>query len=70
MKYYQCILHQGDARLIGWIEDRGAKEGYVVDVKGYQGKWRVARVYEENPIDASWLTKKRGYDRGGLASIR
>jgi hypothetical protein len=70
MKYFQCELHQGTERLVGWIEDRGAKEGLRVEVKTRDGLWRVAKVWEENPIDAAWLAEKRGRDRKGLKSIR
>lgn len=68
MNYYQCRLSQGDQRLVGWIEERGAKEGLSVEIKGEPGLWRVARVYEP-PLDAAWLHEKQRRDRGSLKSL-
>jgi hypothetical protein len=43
---YQCLLRQGDTRSIAWIEERGAKVGACVEIKGEDGLWDVAEVYE------------------------
>ena len=68
MKFYQCALHQGDTRTVGWIEARGAKQGTRVELKGHDGLWEVAQVFEP-ALDASWLTEKQRRDRGSLKSL-
>lgn len=69
-KHYQCVLEQGTERLIGWIEDRGAKEGLKIEIKGRAGLWRVAKVHPEVARTAAQLAEKRTRDRSGLLSIR
>lgn len=68
MKFYQCALHQGDTRTVGWIEARGAKSGARVELKGQSGLWDVVSVFQP-PIDATWLDDKRRRDRGSLKSL-
>ncbi len=66
--WYQCALAQGERRTVGWIEERGAKEGCQVELKGEDGLWRVLRVFSP-AYDASWLDEKRRKDRGSLPSL-
>ena len=66
--FYQCRLHQGAERLVGWIEARAAKEGARIEVKGRAGLWDVIAVFGP-PMDASWLKEKQRRDRGRLPSL-
>lgn len=67
-RWYQCALAQGERRTVGWIEERGAKRGARVEIKGEDGLWDVEAVYEPS-YDASWLEEKRRKDRGSLPSL-
>lgn len=68
--FYQCRLHRGLERRVGWIEARGAKTGARVQIKGEesQGLWSVAEVFQP-ALDATWLTEKQRKDRGSLKSL-
>lgn len=68
MMYFQCALHQGERRTVGWIEARGARQGARVELEGCPGLWDVAAVYGP-PLDASWLAEKQRRDRGSLKSL-
>ena len=66
---YQCLLRQGDTRSIAWIEERGAKVGACVEIKGEDGLWDVAEVYEP-PRPAAWLKENADRVRKGMPSTR
>jgi hypothetical protein len=42
--YYQCKLSQDTTTDVAYIEARAAKLGALVEVKGYEGLWRVDQV--------------------------
>jgi hypothetical protein len=47
-RYYQCGLAQGNARTVGFIEERGAKLGAQVEIEELGGFWEVTGV--GNPV--------------------
>ena len=66
---YQCLLRQGDMRAVAWIEERGARAGVRVEIKGEDGLWDVVEVYQP-PRTAAWLHENASRARKGLPSIR
>ena len=52
--FYQCLLIQYPYREVAWIEERGARKGVRVEIKGLDGLWDVEEVYLP-PRDKSWL---------------
>ena len=48
-KLYQCDLSQGTARTQGYIPERAAKVGAMVEIKtdGFSGLWRVDNVADK-----------------------
>lgn len=74
MKYYQCRMHQiSDIEnskyvIIAWIEEKGAKKGALVELKGENGLWHVDTV-DSNPINYEDLNEKQRKDRRSLGSI-
>lgn len=67
--YFQCALAKGRARTTGWIEQRGAKVGARVELKGSTGLWTVLAVHKPGR-NGSWLRDKQVKDRGSLKSIK
>lgn len=44
--YYQCTLKSGPAEMIGWIEERGAKEDFWISLEDDPTRlWKVVKVY-------------------------
>jgi hypothetical protein len=69
MKYYQCTLRRGDEKTIGWIEERGAKQGAMVELKEHPGgRWLVETVWGFG-LDDKALREKQARDRHALSSI-
>jgi hypothetical protein len=66
---FQCLLRQGDVCTVGWIEERGARAGARVEIKGEDGLWVVAGVYRP-PCASSWLQENASRARKGLPSTR
>ena len=77
--YFQCDLRQGDRRTVGYIEERGAKVGADVELKGAEfanvemiegdgNFWRVEAVYKPG-ISEAILRQKQANDRNALPSI-
>jgi hypothetical protein len=66
---YQCRLRQGDAQLVAWIEQRGAREGMRVELKGEAGLWDVVEVYQPGR-SAAWLQENANRVHKGLPSLR
>jgi hypothetical protein len=50
---FQCLLPQGDTRIVAWIEEPGL--------------WEVIEVYQP-PRTAAWLQENAGRVRKGLPS--
>jgi hypothetical protein len=50
MKYFrQCTLRSGTAEMIAWIEEYGAKEGYLITLEDTDEParlWKVVKVYD------------------------
>ena len=75
MKYFQCRLHRETSEnpeakyiMVAWIEEKGAKPGFLVELKGEEGLWHVDSV-DPIPVDAKYLTEKQNMDRRSLTSI-
>ena len=71
--HYQCRLEQvrpeGRAETFGWIPERGAFPGAIVELKGEAGRWVVYAVDKDNPMPKAALVAKQVVDRKGLPSI-
>jgi hypothetical protein len=70
--WYQCRLRQGATETIGWIEARGAREGWRVELKTEQfdnGEWLVVDVFQPG-LDSETLREKQAIDRKGLPSLQ
>lgn len=67
----QCRLEQespdGLITLVAFIEERGAKVGNRVELKGEDGFWLVKSVSE--PVLSEYVKEKQRKDRGSLLSI-
>lgn len=46
VNYRQCGLTQNGSRVVGWIEERGAKLGARVEIEELGGLWEVFGVGE------------------------
>lgn len=46
VNYKQCGLEQNGSRVVGWIEERGAKLGARVEIDELGGFWEVVGVGE------------------------
>ena len=68
MLYYQCRLQQGNAHTVGWIDERGAKTGVLVEIPELGGQWRVVTV-SPIPVPDTWLREKQRHDRKGMPEI-
>ena len=66
---FQCLLEQGNARSVAWIEERGARVGARVEIKGEHGLWDVAAVYQP-ARSAAWLHENASRVHRGTPSIR
>jgi len=62
-------MRQGDLRTVGWIEERGAKRGAKVEIKGDPELWTVVEVYHP-PRGIRWIRDKQRMDRSSLGSIK
>jgi hypothetical protein len=68
-QYFQCELRQGDAKTIGWIEERGAKVGASVELLTADKKfWVVTQVYPGG-LEEKVLRAKQANDRNCLPSL-
>jgi hypothetical protein len=64
----QCLLRQGDERIVAWIEQRGARLGVRVEIEGEPGPWEVVGVYQ--PLrTATWLGENARRVHKGLPSL-
>lgn len=68
--YYQCELSQGTGRTRGYIEERGAKVGCLVEIKdaGFDGLWRVDAVADTG-ISEEKMRADQKMNRNAFASI-
>lgn len=68
---YQCRMSEvnGTGRTVGWIPERGAKVGKLVELKDLgNALWRVDHVGMPG-LDDKVLAEKQARDRKSLASI-
>jgi hypothetical protein len=69
MMMYQCRLRNGVSETVGWIPERSAKVGLMVELIADDGKlWDVVEVYQPGMSEES-LRKKQERDRNSLPSI-
>lgn len=68
--FYQCELTAKDgAKTKAWIDERGAKEGALVELLTADGKfWTVEKVYQPG-LTGEALRQKQANDRNALPSI-
>jgi len=52
--YFQCKFSQGYMIQTAWIEERGARVGALIELKGEEGLWKVEEVNQPGR-DAKWL---------------
>jgi hypothetical protein len=67
--HYQCLLRQGDIRVVAWIEGRGAKPSARVELEGEDGLWEVGDVHRPGRT-LGWLQENARRARKGLPSTR
>jgi hypothetical protein len=65
---FQCLLRQASTRTVAWIEARGARRGARVELKGEDGLWEVARVYQP-PRTARWLQESASRAHRGMPDV-
>lgn len=68
-KYLQCRLGRGKSETTGWIEERGAKKGCVVELLPSRDWWKVAEVFG-HAIPEDLLKEHQKLNRGSLPSIK
>lgn len=68
MRFFQCRLQQGKAHAVGWIEERGARQGALVEIPELGGQWQVMTVAPLAVPDV-WLREKQRLDRKGMPDI-
>lgn len=68
MNLYQCKLQRGTGVITCWIEERGAKVGYRVEILPDKNWWDVVEVYQP-PMTKEQLSAKQRNDRNALPSI-
>ncbi len=66
---FQCLLRQEDARIVAWIEERGARLRARVELEGEPGFWEVLAVYRPART-ATWLNQNAKRVHKGLPSLR
>lgn len=70
--YVQCRFEQacpeGLRTTVGWIPDRGARPGALVELKGEDGLWRVVSA-GGHPVPLERLRAKQASDRAALPSV-
>jgi hypothetical protein len=72
--FYQCDLEEEKwpkaRKMTVWIEERGAKEGALVEIKALGSRmWAVRKVYRQNPFEATKLAAKQANDRNAFGSL-
>lgn len=61
MKYYQCELEQNNTYTVGFIPEKGAKVGLMVELPDYGGFWKVLSV--GHGMTKEELSSKQASDR-------
>jgi len=68
----QCKLTNQNSEMIVWIDQKGAKIGASVELKGFEDDrkfWKVEEVYDP-AIDSETLAEKQRMNRNSLSSIK
>lgn len=68
----QCKLTNQESQMIAWIDQKGARIGASVELKGFEGDrkyWKVEEVYEP-ALDSETLAEKQRMNRNSLGSIK
>jgi hypothetical protein len=71
MKLKQCLLRRNNEETTAWIEERGARNGALVELLLRNGKsefWTVAEVYDF-AMEQAVLEGHNRLNRGSLPSI-
>jgi hypothetical protein len=70
--WFQCRLQEieSDRFTVGWLPERGAKAGSVVELKseGFEAKWVVTEVYPGG-LSYAQLREHQKLNRDSLSSI-
>lgn len=64
--YFQCLLRNGIAHQIAYIEQRGATVGYKVEIDGVF--WEVMQVADKG-LDKKYLNQLQQYNYKPFGSI-
>ena len=72
--YFQCVLTRQDEggdllTTVGWIEQRGAHEGYEVELLEDGEFWKVVSVGAHG-MSRGEIVEKQRKDRGSLPSLK
>ena len=67
--FYQCRLRKGDAEMVNWIEERGARLGLMVQLLPEREYWTVVEVFHPG-MDADTMIKQDKLNRNSLSSIK
>lgn len=68
----QCRLINGTSQMVAWIDQRGARPGSLVELKGFEGDrkfWKVDEVYDP-ALSSDVLTEKQKMNRNSFYSIK
>lgn len=68
-QYFQCRLRCGNTEMIGWIEKRGARVGYYVELLPEEKLWEVIEVYTHGLPEDVIKDMEHNY-RAGMPSTR
>ena len=69
VNYRQCGLTQNGSRVVGWIEERGAKLGARVEIDELGGLWEVTKV-GESALAKSDVHKKEALARQSFTAMK
>ncbi len=67
--YRQCGLKQGNAQVVGWIEERGAHVGARVEIEELGGFWEVIGVGSTSLAKAD-VHKKEAQARQSFSALK
>lgn len=68
-RYRQCGLAQGEARSVGWIEERGAKIGARVEIEELGGFWLVTGV-GDTVLSKAEMREKESRSRQSFTALK
>lgn len=68
-KYKQCSIRREHWVQTAWIETRGARVGFVVELLPSRDKWEVIEVFNSVVLDEVQLREIRTLNRASLPSV-